>query len=141
MEVKPFVKDGKPAKVVTKIPFDFSFSDNVRDTAPPTNAATDNGGSAKRLVVSQGVSQGLLVHKVQPVYPESARQNHVQGTVIMRAVITKDGRVAELRPVSGPKELIPAAVGAVQQWRYKPYLLAGQPVEVSTQITVNFQLR
>src|SRR5437870_12844045 len=141
MEVKPFVKDGKPAKVVTKIPFDFSFSDNVRDTAQPTNAAMDNGGSAKRLGVSQGVSQGLLVHKVQPVYPESARQNHVQGTVIMRAVITKDGRVAELRPVSGPKELIPAAVGAVQQWRYKPYLLAGQPVEVSTQITVNFQLR
>jgi TonB family protein len=84
---------------------------------------------------------GLLVHKVAPVYPESARQNRVQGTVVFGAVIDKNGRIAELKPVSGPKELIPAAMGAVQQWRYKPYFLEGQPVAVETQIVVNFQLR
>jgi TonB family protein len=108
---------------------------------PPMNAATDNGESTKRVHVSQGISEGLLVHKVLPVYPQSARRHHVQGTVVLRALIGKNGRIAELTPVSGPKELVPAAVGAVQQWRYKPYLLEGQPVAVETDIVVNFQLR
>jgi len=137
---KPFIKDGKPVKVVTTIPFDFAFGDKVTDTNPSANAATDNGGSTKPVQVSPGVSRGLLVHKVAPVYPESARQNHVQGTVVLRALIGKNGRIAELTPVSGPEELVPAAMGAVQQWRYKPYLLGGQPVTVATQIIVNFQL-
>jgi TonB family protein len=137
---KPFIRGGKPVKVSTKIPFDFAFSDKVTDTAPPADVPADKGKDTTRVRVSQGVSQGLLIHRVQPIYPASARQSHVQGTVIMRAVISKDGRIEKLNPISGPKELIPAAVGAVQQWRYKPYLRAGQPVEVETQIVVNFQL-
>jgi protein TonB len=83
----------------------------------------------------------LLLYKVQPIYPDDAKQNHVQGTVVLNAVITKDGRISALHPMSGPKELTAAAVEAVQQWRYKPYMLQGEPVEVQTQITVNFQLR
>lgn len=143
---KPFIRGGKPIKIVTKIPFDFAFRNEVKDTPapadPPPDQANNAGGAAapQRVLVSQGVSTGLLIHKVQPIYPESARRNHVQGTVILRAVITKDGRISELTPISGPKELIPAAVGAVQQWRYKPYRLADRPVEVLTQVVVNFTL-
>jgi protein TonB len=148
---RPFIKDGKPVKIATKIPFSFAFSDKVTDTTPPPSAAKDSGGSAgggsaqgenKNVVqVPQGVSAGLLIHKVAPVYPESARRNHVQGTVVLQASIDKDGRIADLTPISGPKELIPAAVGAVQQWRYKPYLLEGKPVAVKTEIVVNFRLQ
>jgi TonB family protein len=137
---KPFIRGGKPIKVNTKISFDFAFSGKVTDTALPTTAPTDNSKDTTIVRISQGVSQGLLIHRVQPIYPRSARQYHVQGAVILRAVISKDGRIEDLTPISGPKELIPAAVAAVQQWRYKPYLLEGQPVEVETQIVVRFQL-
>jgi TonB family protein len=132
---KPFIKNGKPVKVSTKLPFDFSFSGHVSDTSAPYD------GSAQPADLPQGVTQGWLTHKVQPVYPEAARQNRIQGTVLLRAIIGKDGRISELTPISGPKELISAAIGAVQQWRYKPYVLNGDAVEVKTQITVNFQLR
>ncbi len=137
---KPFIRGGKPVKVATQIPFDFAFSDKIKNTPLPKDAATDNGGSEQRLRVSLGVMTGLLIHKVQPIYPEYARQNHVQGTVVLQAEISKDGRVADLKPISGPKELIPAAMGAVQQWRYKPYSFNGSAVAVDTQIIVNFHL-
>ena len=136
---KPFIKKGKPVKVFTKMPLDFAFSDKISDTRPPVSP--DNATTQKRVQVAQGVSQGLLVHKVTPVYPAAARQDHVQGAVLLRAVIGKDGRIHELTPISGPKELVGAAVGAVQQWRYKPYMLNDEPVEVETQVVVNFQLR
>jgi TonB family protein len=137
---KPFIRGGKPVKVATQIPFDFAFGDKIKDTSPPKDAATDKGGSEQRMRVSPGVSRGLLIHQVQPIYPESARRNHVQGTVVLQAEIGKNGRVADLKPISGPKELIPAAMGAVQQWRYKPYSLNGSAVAVETQIVVNFTL-
>ena len=82
----------------------------------------------------------MLVHQVAPVYPETARRLEIQGSVVLKAVIDKAGRINSLQPISGPPELIPAAVGAVQQWRYKPYLVNGEPVEVQTEITVNFRL-
>jgi TonB family protein len=132
---KPFIKNGRPVKVSTKMPFDFAFRGNVSDTNTPKNE------HAQPVDLPQGVSQGLLLHKVQPVYPEAARQSRVQGTVLLRAIIAKDGRILELAPISGPKELVGAAIGAVQQWRYKPYTLKNDPVEVQTQITVNFQLK
>jgi TonB family protein len=132
---KPFIKNGKPVKVSTKLPFDFAFSGNISDK----HAA--EGGQVQRVDVSPGMLQGLLIHKVQPVYPEAARQNRIQGTVLLHAMIGKDGRVLELTPISGPKELLGAAIGAVQQWRYKPYAVNNEAVEVQTQITVNFQLK
>jgi len=127
---KPFIKNGKPVKVFTKMPLDFAFSDKIADTRPPVSS--DNATTQKRVQVAQGVSLGLLVHKVTPVYPAAARQDHVQGVVLLRAVIGKDGRIQELTPISGPKELVGAAIGAVQQWRYKPYMLNNEPVEVET---------
>jgi TonB family protein len=104
-------------------------------------AAPASGEAPKQVHVSQGVSLGLLVYKVQPVYPPEAKQAHIQGAVLLRARISKGGRIADLQLISGPKELAPAAIGAVQQWRYRPYLLLGNPVEVDTEIVVNFQLR
>ncbi len=94
----------------------------------------------QRVRVSQGVSQGLLIHQVRPQYPPLARQARIQGSVILQAVISKDGTIQNLRLVSGHPMLAPAAIDAVKQWRYKPYYLNGEPVEVETQITVNFTL-
>ena len=94
----------------------------------------------KRVRVSQGVSQGLLTHKVEPQYPPLAKQAHVQGTVVLHAVIGKDGHVQGLQVMSGHPMLSAAAINAVKQWQYKPYMLNGQPVEIDTTITVNFTL-
>ena len=94
----------------------------------------------QRVRVSQGVSQGLLIKKVQPAYPPLARQARIQGSVMLQAEISKDGAIQNLRLISGHPMLAPAAIEAVKQWRYKPYYLNGEPVEVETQITVNFTL-
>jgi periplasmic protein TonB len=92
------------------------------------------------LRISQGVAQGILVHEVRPVYPPLARQARIQGTVVLQAIIGKNGSIENLQVVSGHPLLAPAAIAAVRQWRYRPYSLNGEPVEVETQITVNFVL-
>jgi protein TonB len=96
---------------------------------------------AKRVRVSQGVSQGLLIYRVEPKYPPIAQQAHIQGIVILTAVIDKDGIIQRLQLVSGHPMLATAAIDAVKQWRYKPYLLNGQPVEAETTVTVTFRLQ
>ncbi len=93
---------------------------------------------AQKVQVSSGVAQGLLVHQVTPRYPAQARQARVQGTVVLQALIGKDGSVRNLHALSGPPMLTQAALDAVKQWRYKPYYLDGQPVEAETQINVKF---
>src|SRR5208282_4445241 len=95
----------------------------------------------QRVRVSQGVSTGLLITKVQPQYPDDARQARIQGMVVLKAEIDKSGNVESLALVSGHPMLAPAALAAVKQWKYKPYLLNGQPVAVETQVTVNFSLQ
>jgi protein TonB len=90
--------------------------------------------------VSQGVAQGLLVTKVPPVYPAQAISARIQGAVLLQANITKDGNISGLQVVSGDSVLAKAALAAVKQWKYKPYFLDGQPVQIQTQITVNFKL-
>jgi TonB family protein len=140
---KPFIKNGKPVKVNTKFPFDFAFAENVheervreekvhQEKVPPVegtaSAAADPasiGEAPKRVRVSVGVSQGLLLRKVAPVYPDEARRAHIQGVVLLQATISKEGRIMNLTVISGPKELTESAIGAVQQWRYKPYVLNG----------------
>jgi protein TonB len=94
----------------------------------------------QRVRVSQGVSQGLLIHKVQPSYPALARQARIQGVVVLQALIGKDGAIQNLHVVSGHPMLTGAALDAVKQWRYKPYYLNGEPVEVDTTVNVNFTL-
>ena len=94
----------------------------------------------QRVRISQGVTRGLLVHRVEPSYPPLARAARVQGDVVLTAVISPNGDIENLQLVSGHPMLVPAAITAVKQWRYKPYLLNGQPVEVETTITVIFSL-
>ncbi len=84
--------------------------------------------------------EGNLVHRVQPDYPTLARQVRVQGKVVLRAMISREGAIENLQVLSGHPMLIPAAVDAVRQWRYRPYVLNGEPVEVETEVTVNFIL-
>jgi protein TonB len=90
--------------------------------------------------VSSGIEQGLLIHQVKPQYPPLALQARIQGTVVLQAVIGKDGTVEDLRVVSGHPMLTGAAIDAVKQWRYRPYYLNNEPVSVDTQINVNFKL-
>ncbi len=123
---KPFIKNGKPVKASAKIPVNFAL--------PPP------GGVVVPIQMGR-VSQGMLVHRVEPEYPAIAKMNHIQGSVVLQALISKEGRVTNLTPISGPSVLFPASIAAVQQWRYKPYIFNGEPVEVKTTITVNFLLK
>ena len=84
--------------------------------------------------------EGYLVKQAQPVYPHMAQIAGVQGDVVLQAMIDREGNIVQLQAVSGHPMLVPAALDAVRQWRYRPYRLNGEPVEVETQITVRFIL-
>lgn len=81
---------------------------------------------------------GLLLHTVPPKYPKEARAAHIAGDVILHAIVSKTGSIRDLTVISGPPELRKAAMDAVSQWRYKPYLLNNEIVEVETSIAINF---
>jgi protein TonB len=105
-----------------------------------TPVAVPKVATPQRVRVSQGVTQGLVIHRVNPTYPQLARQARIQGPVVLQAEISKDGTIQNLRLISGHPMLAPAAIEAIKQWRYKPYILNGEPVEVETTITFNFTL-
>ena len=84
--------------------------------------------------------EGNLIRRVQPDYPPIARSARIQGQVVLAAIISKEGRIENLRVLAGHPMLVRAALEAVSQWRYRPYILNSEPVEVETQITVNFSL-
>ena len=105
-----------------------------------TPVAVPRVATPQRVRVSQGVTSGLLIRKIQPAYPPLARQARIQGNVLLQAEISKEGTIENLRLISGHPMLAPAAIEAVKQWKYKPYILNGEPVEVDTQITVIFSL-
>jgi protein TonB len=84
--------------------------------------------------------EGNLIYRVQPQYPTLARQARVQGIVLLRAVISKEGKIENVQVIGGHPLLVKAAMDAVRQWRYRPYYLNSEPVEVETQVTVNFTL-
>lgn len=92
------------------------------------------------LHISTGVTEGLLLAPIYPLYPEIARLTRTSGTVVVEAIISKSGTIQSAHPVSGPAMLQSAAVDAVRTARYRPYLLNGQPTEVETTITVNFRM-
>jgi len=97
--------------------------------------------TVERVRVSQGVTKGMVVYRVEPTYPPLARQARIQGVVVLTAMIDREGNIENLQLVSGHPMLAPAAIDAVKHWRYKPFLLNGQPVEVETTVTVTFQLQ
>ena len=94
----------------------------------------------QRIRVGGNVQQAKLLKQPKPVYPPLAKQARIQGTVRFNAIIGKDGTIQNLNVVSGHPLLIPSATEAVKQWVYQPTLLNGEPVEVVTQIDVNFTL-
>jgi periplasmic protein TonB len=90
--------------------------------------------------ISSGVAIGMLIHKVVPQYPPIARTIRMEGEVVLQATISKTGAIENLRVVSGPPLLQQAAIDAVKQWQYRPYLLNGEPVEVETTVNVDFRM-
>ncbi len=94
----------------------------------------------KRVRLAARVVEANLVHDVAPTYPPEAGRSRIEGTVVLWAVIGKDGSVQDVRVESGLPILAEAAIDAVKQWRYKPYMLNGEPVEVDSRITINFTL-
>lgn len=93
-----------------------------------------------RIRVGGNVQAASITHFVQPTYPLDAKMKHIQGTVVLHAIIGKDGRITNLEFLSGPPELKKAAMDAIQKWIYKPTLLLGKPVEVDTTVRVEFRL-
>lgn len=150
---KPFIRNGKPVKVRTQLPFAFTYAGKSEDfpekPVPAFSSPADfsgiphssDGAPINKIRVSAGVAEGQLLHKVQPVYPPEAERERIEGTVLLRATIGRDGVMKEIKLMSGPPELADAAIGAVQQWRYRPYLLQGHPVEVETTVKITFHLR
>jgi protein TonB len=153
---RPYMVDGQPREVQSAVTISFRDGVGKRMNVGGTGVAGMAGmvggvmggiGSSPVVLrpappgtvrVSSGVVQGLAIAQPQPVYPPIAKAAHVQGVVVMHAVISKTGDIEDLQTISGPPMLTGAAMDAVKQWKYKPYLLAGQPVEVETTINVNF---
>jgi periplasmic protein TonB len=117
---------------------------------PVVPGGMPHGGGAGAVVVrapsgpqhiSSGVAVGLLIQKVVPRYPPIAQEIHLEGTVVLQATISKNGTIENLHVVSGPAMLQQAALEAVAQWRYRPYLLNNEPVEVESTVSVEFKLQ
>jgi TonB family protein len=128
-----------------------AFTSAASSEEPPTiqasNAQSSDLGSALGAApvlpkldvpISQGIAGGVLIHKVQPVYPPEAQRMHVEGKVVIDAIVAVDGRVDEIQLVSGDSRLAPAALQAVGQWRYTPYSLNGKAIPKQTRITISF---
>lgn len=109
----------------------FSGTRPVMPVAPPT---------AGKAFITSRMIEGRLIRRVEPAYPPLARTARVQGRVVLEAVISKSGTIDDLRLISGHPLLAKAAIDAVSQWRYRPYILNGDVIEVETQVTVNFTL-
>jgi TonB family protein len=110
------------------------------------NAPSEGGNSSaskapRQLTVPAAVMAGNILTKAVPVYPPAAKKAKIQGTVVLSAVIGKDGNVKSIQVVSGPNELQQASIDAVRQWTYKPYLLNGDPVEVKTTVNIIYSLQ
>jgi TonB family protein len=110
----------------------------VAPTPPPPPPPP--GGAPQRIVIGGNVQSANLVARVDPVYPDLARQAKVEGVVKLRVIVGKDGQVIHIEVLSGHPLLVASAIGAVQQWKYRQTLLNGEPVEVRTDVDVNFAL-
>jgi protein TonB len=139
-DVTPGAKDGVPGGVdngqPNGVPSGILNGTGTGNPPPPSPTASVQ----HRIRVGGNVQAAKMIRQVQPVYSQIARVAHAQGTVVLHAVIAKDGSVQELSFVSGPPLLMPSAMEAVRQWRYQPTLLNGEPVEVDTTISVIFTI-
>jgi len=142
----PYDKHGRLIPVVSTVRLTFSLAEHDRLGAVSEPDLMEEeivparGAVPLHVRVSAGVSKELLVQRVNPEYPQEAREQHIQGTVLLQATIDKEGNVSKLETISGDSALAPAAIEAVRQWKYRPYRLNGQVVEMETQVSVNFSL-
>ena len=117
----------------------FAQAPNSPKSEQPTDQEAPKP-SVKRIRIGGNVAKSQLKHRVQPQYPQEARDNRIQGTVRLHVVLSTSGKVQQLDVVSGDPILAKAAAEAVRQWLYKPMLLNGEPVEVDTTVDVVFSL-
>ena len=139
MDVASGVVGGVPGGVVGGIPGGV-LSDVLRSTGSAPVLAKTPAPPPTRIRVPAGITEANLVYDVAPKYPPEAGRARIEGTVVLWAVIGRDGTVKDVRVERGLAVLAQAAIEAVKQWRYRPYLLNGEPVEVDSQITINFTL-
>ena len=159
---RPYLLNGEPIRADIQVQINFTLSNNppAADVAGDQPAgetadqASDHLGAivsaapatTPRIAVLQGVrissgaAQKLIVRKVNPTYPREARKQDIQGVVLLHVKIDKEGNVVHIELIRGDPMLASAALKAVQRWKYKPYLLNGTPVEVDTQVQINFTL-
>jgi TonB family protein len=149
---QPYVVNGNAVEVATMVRLNYRLTANdaggiARELTAaqlrklnPADGISPQPGLQQRIRVSSGVSQGLLIKKVAPEYPQDARDQHIQGTVILHVIIDKEGNVSDVQLISGHPLLAPAAIEAVRQWKYRPYSLNGEPIEADTSVQVNFVL-
>jgi TonB family protein len=135
---EPEVQEPEAAPAATSIAT--GTSSGALSALVNTNAINARKAPQETLRISQGVSQGLILKRIQPIYPEQARQMRVEGKVELQADISKSGSITGVKQLSGDPLLGRAATDAVRQWKYKPYFLNGEPIEIQTQITVIFRL-
>jgi TonB family protein len=157
---KPYLFSGRAVDAETTVPVNFTLSENpqaegvvgtdpvglpgsvqsgvIGSVSPSTPG--DENHAPQRVRVSSGVMQALLVKKVPPQYPQDAKDQHIHGVVVLKINTDKEGNVYQAELVSGHPQLAPAAIEAVKQWKYKPYQLNGTPVEVESQVQINFTL-
>jgi len=136
--IKPLGKSSQAAPPPVQVSSLASANSALPNLTTSTPALPALAPSSVR--ISQGVSQGLILKKVAPKYPPMAVQMHKEGAVELLATISKQGAITNVKVLSGEEVLAKAAVDAVRQWKYRPYLLNGEPVEIQTQITINFKV-
>jgi periplasmic protein TonB len=112
----------------------------IASSNPPPMPVNSKPPRPQKLIISH-LDEGMLLRRVQPAYPRIAISTRTQGSVVLSALINTRGEIEGLQVVSGPPLLVQAALEAVKQWRYRPYILNGTPIEVQTQVTVNFSLQ
>jgi TonB family protein len=136
---RPYMLNGEPIEVETQVQVNFTLSEEPL-LLPATQGDDTHPPLPRRVRVSSGLAQTLILTKVNPQYPQDARDQRIQGVVLLRAIIDQEGNVSNVDLISGHPLLAPAAIEAVKQWKYKPYLLNNEPIPVETQVQVNFTL-
>jgi protein TonB len=131
---------GIPGGVVGGVPGGVLSEAAGAGRSMPVLAKPPEPAPVKRIRVASRVAEANLIHDVPPLYPPEAGRERIGGTVVLMAVIGKDGSVLDVQVESGLPLLAQAAMEAVKQWRYKPYLSNGEPVEIDSRITINFTI-
>jgi protein TonB len=107
-------------------------------TPPPSRKGFVPG--TNRIRISSGVADSLIRHKVDPVYPWDAKVNHITGDVLLKAVIDRQGNIANLELLRGDPILAESAIKAVKQWKYRPYILNGEAIEAETTVKIQYHM-